>query len=166
MFTPSSSRRAAAALLVLALAGCPRRREDPESYAARNAVIRYNQGLVEAFRASRGDLLGGVASSDEISRVVAVISGLATRGQYMVATQVTFDVVEIKVDPTTDGGLSTARVEARESWRYEHRSLAAHDAPAPPKALDYHLRYKLKREGAGWLVDEVEDLGAPAGNPK
>lgn len=160
MCTPSCSR-AAAALALLALAACPRPREDAEVYAAKNAVVRYNQALVESYRAGRAELLVGVASEGEVSRVAALISGLATRGQYMEARQTAYAVTRAEVRPGGDGGRGGAVVDAEERWVYEHRSLGARDAPVPQKTLGYRLSYLLERRGDGWVVAQVLDQDHP-----
>jgi len=126
-------------------------------YAAKNAVVRYNQGLVEAFRASRADLLTQVATENEVSRVSALIAGLATRGQYMEARQTAFEVKHTEVLRAPDGGVAGAKVDADETWAYEHRALAARDAPSEVKTASYRLSYLLERKEQGWLVGQVLD---------
>ena len=164
MCTPSSSRVVVLAVAALAL-GCPRQKEDAASYAARNAVIRYNQALVEAFRASRADLLTDASTEDEMSRVAAVIAGLTTRSQFMLARQTSFEVARIVVY-AEDGGVPRARVEAKESWSYEHRSLTARETPVTPKTITYELTYELvSRPGGGWLVTEVRERAPPGPAP-
>lgn len=149
------------ALLAVLLTACPRAREDAEAYAARNAVIRYNQALVEAFGASRADLLTAVATEEEISRVAAVISGLARQDQYMVARQTSFEVRSTDLEPVPDAGLAAARVSATETWSYEHRPLARREVPVPPRTVTYRLTYLLRRQGSGWLVGQVLDQEHP-----
>ncbi len=160
MSTRSSSSRAALALLALGLAACPRGREDAEAYAARNAVVRYNQALVEAYRASRADLLTQAASPAEISRVAAIISGLASRGEFMEARQTSFQVTRTEVTAGDTGPVS-ARVDATETWTYEHRALSRRDAPVAPKTVDYHLTYLLEPSESGWRVGKVLDQEHP-----
>jgi hypothetical protein len=146
---------------VLALCACPRPKEDAEAYAARNAVIRYNQALVEAFRASRADLLSSVATEDEISRVAAIIAGLARNEQFMVARQTSFEVTRTTLEPPAEGGAATAQVSATEAWSYQHRALSSRDAPTPPKTASYRLTYLLRRGEAGWLVGRILDEDHP-----
>lgn len=148
-------------LLALALAACPRPKEDAEVYAAKNAVVRYNQGLVEAYRASRADLLAQVATESEVSRVAAVIAGLASRGQYMEARQTAYEVKRTELLRAPDGGVGGARVRAEETWTYEHRALAARDAPSEVKTASYRLSYLLERREQGWVVGQVLDQDHP-----
>lgn len=162
MCTRSCSSLAALAVALVAVTGCPRQQENAEAYAARNAVVRYNQALVEAFRASRAELLTEVATGDEISRVVSIIAGLATRGQFMVSRQTNFEVIRTTV-ATDDGGAPTATVEAKETWTYEHRSLEAKNTPVPPKTVSYRLTYLLEPHGGGWLVGKVKEQGPLGG---
>ncbi len=141
----------------LALA-CQRGREDPEEFAARTAVTRYNRTLVEAYRASRADLLTGVASDAEVSRAAAIISGLLKDGRYMEARQTSFDVERTAVARADDGALF-GRVDATEAWEYEHRPLDARaGSGAPRKQTTYKLAYLLeKTKAGGWIVAEVID---------
>lgn len=153
MSTPGCSERWA--LLVLALAGtvvaCRRAPETVEAYTVRNAVIRYNQALVEAFAASRAELMKGVATDAEITKVASIISGLASQDQYMQARQTSFTVEGSELSAT-----QSATLDATEDWVYEHRPFDGGSAPA--KRLRYRLRYHLTQAGGSWLVDRVEDL--------
>ena len=151
----SSDRRAALALaLALLLSACAPRRESPEAYAARNAVIRYDQALVEAFRASKSSRLTGVATDDEVARNAAVIAALLRDGKFMEARQIAFEVEKIRLLP--DG---RAEVDAAETWSYEHRPLADPARPVAPRTVRYALTYRLKRAGEGWAVDQVVSRG-------
>ncbi len=151
----------AGALSVLALAACQRAREDPEAYAARNAVIRFNQRLVEAYRASRAELMSDVADADEVSRAAATISGLLSQGLYMEARQTSFQVERTSIARGEQRPVS-AEMEVLETWEYEHRALGARDVPSPKKKVTYKLAYQLRKTDAGgWIVAEVIDREHP-----
>lgn len=157
MSTRSSSERGLALVcgaIALAAHACGPRTEDPEVHAVRTAVIRYNQRLVEAYRTRRPDLLDGIASPTEIARTSRLITGLVARAQYMEARQDELRFGKVRVS----GPLADADTEER--WAYEHRALSRPDERAPPKEATYRLKYRLKRQGGGWIVDEVLELGA------
>lgn len=157
MSTRSSSERRLALLLAAALAAsaCGPRIDDPEVHAVRTTVLRYNQRLVEAYRARRADLLDGIASETEIARTSRLIAGLLARAQYMEARQHELKFGNVRVSgPHADA-------DTEERWAYEHRALARPDERAPAREATYRLKYRLKRrEGGGWLVDEVLELGS------
>jgi hypothetical protein len=140
-----------------ALAACGPRRSDPDVHAVRTAVVRYNQRLVEAYRSRQPDLLEGVASATEIARTSRLITGLLARARYMEARQDRLEFQSVRVSgPNADA-------DTEERWAYEHRALASPGERVPAKEATYRLKYRLKRQGEGWIVDEVLELGAGGG---
>jgi|SRR5215208_4375195 len=158
MSTPSCSELPVALLcLAAALAlGCGPRTSDPEVHAVRTTIVRYNQRLVEAYRRRQPDLLEGVASPTEIARTSRLVSGLLARAQFMEARQ-----DELKFEDVRVSG-ANADADTKERWAYEHRALASPDAKVAAKEATYRLKYRLKRQGDGWVVDEVLELGSGA----
>ncbi len=150
-------------IAALMLVACQRRREGVEEYAARNAVVRYNQRLVEAFRASRADLMSDVAEPGEVSRSAAIISGLLSKGLCMEARQTSFEVERTSL-PRGNDASSFAELYAVESWEYEHR-LYDPSCSRPgetKKQASYKLAYRLRKTGTGaWIVADVIDRENP-----
>lgn len=144
---------ALAASLLLILPVCRPASEPVDSYLGRVAVTRYNQALVQAYRAQRADLLQDVATAAEISRVGAFIAGLSRDGRFMVATQISFHV-----DVTATPNERRMTVDTVEEWSYEHRELATPASPAATKTVTYRLRYELQRNGARWKTDRIRML--------
>lgn len=141
----------AAALAVAFGSACQRHADNPDAQAARAAVARYNQALVEAFRTMEQDRLVHVATEAEVSRVGAVIAGLMAQGKVMQARQVDSRVEEVKVLAP-----DLAEVLTRESWSYEHRTLADRDRPAELKRVTYRMSYQVKKKDAAWLVQHAQ----------
>jgi hypothetical protein len=141
---------------VLAAAGCGPRTSDPDVHAVRTTVVRYNQRLVEAYRRRAPELLEGIASPTEIARTSRLVTGLLARAQYMEARQ-----DELRFESVRVSG-ANADADTEERWAYEHRSLASPDARVRAKEATYRLKYRLKREGGAWIVDEVLELGQPS----
>lgn len=153
MSTRSCCERAlrAAALAVLVAAGCQREAEAPDAYAARTAVTRYNQALVEAFRTRDQERLAAVASEAERSRVGAIIAGLLVQGRVMLARQ-----TEERVEKVVPRGPDLFEVDTVESWAYEHREATSPEAQAPRKTLTYAMAYEVRRTGDAWVVQHAE----------
>lgn len=154
--------KASVAVLVLASAllgaGCQRHAETPEEHAARTAVVRYNQALVEAFRTRAEEKLVGVASEAERSRVGAIIAGLLSQGKVMMARQSSQKVE--KVRRLKDDLIS---VETLETWQYEHRAFRDPNAPAEGKTITYRMEYQVRRVSEGWIVQHAETVEEQAG---
>jgi hypothetical protein len=157
MCTPVSSRRAIGVLLGAAIlaAACQRPSESPQAYAVRVAVQRYNQLLPDAFRASRADLLGEVASPSEVARVSSVIAGLTSQGKYMEARQLELIVIELRVDG--EGKAAASTVRTRERWSYRHRFLGAPQSQSEePLEASYRMTYAMIRKDDHWVVEKAE----------
>lgn len=156
------ARRAVSLLLAAALAACQRDHTPPEVHAARTAVVRYNQALVQAYRAGRAEALAGVASPAEVRRVAGIVEGLSGLGKYMEAQQTDFRVLGTTINDRPDG---VTIVDALETWSYEHRDLAARERPVTPKTATYRLAYNLVRAGDGFQVHQVIEHELPPGTP-
>jgi hypothetical protein len=148
----------AAALLALAAGGCHRERGSPDEQAARAAVARYNERLVEALRSGSSAPLREVARPEELARVDGLLASLAADGKVMRARQTDSRVLFVTVNSRRDG---VTLVDTAESWEYEHRALARPDAPAAVKRARYRLQYELLRQGGGFVVHQVVDHGPP-----
>lgn len=156
-----------AAVTALALA-CQRQPESPEAHEVKTAVARYNQVLVQAYRASKAELMQEVAGENEVARVAAVIAGLAAQSKFMEARPPRLEYRRVRVEaaggpPVAGDELAgkTAEVGTEEDWTYEHRSLAERDRATEPKKAKYRMTYRLERSPHGWYVMEAFDEDHP-----
>ncbi|BDG08852.1 hypothetical protein [Anaeromyxobacter paludicola] len=138
-------------LCALALA-CQRPKESPDGYAARVAVERYNQRLLEAFRVQRADVLEDVAGAGEVSRVAAILSGLAAQGRHMDARQLELTPVSVSF-AAREGGGRTATVRTRERWAYRHLG-AGGESLKDGEAL-YRMTYTVVEDESRWTVERA-----------
>ena len=153
MFT-STPRSLVLLLVAVPLAtSCQRPRESPDAYAASVAVQRYNQRLLEAFRASRADLLADVAGPGEVSRVSAIVAGLTAEGRHMEARQIEFTPVSVHADGPGDGGARTVTVRSRERWSYEHRGSGGETLKQGEAS--YRMIYTVVQEQDRWVVERA-----------
>jgi hypothetical protein len=163
MKTRSRPRAVAGALLAwLALAACQRERISADEHAARTAVVRYNEALVLAYRSGRADVMRDVAVAAEVDRADGIIRSLASDGRYMEARQTEVRFLSTTINPRPDG---VTLVNTVETWAYEHRSLAARDAPAPAKRAKYRLEYDLVRREGRFVVNRIVEHELPPGEP-
>jgi hypothetical protein len=162
--TIASLPRAAlpALLAALALAACQRERLSADEHAARTAVLRYNEALVLAYRSGNVGVLRDAAVPVELERVDGIIRSLAAEGKYLEARPPEIRFLFTTVNPRPD---TVTLVNTIETWTYEHRSLAARDAPAPSRRAKYRLEYDLVRKDGGFVVNRIVEHELPANEP-
>ncbi len=151
---------AAAVLALIAPAGCARDRLSADEHAARTAVVRYNETLVQAYRTGNRELMRDVAALEEVERIGSVVGSLAAAGRTMEARQTGFQVLGVTINPREDG---VTLVETLETWIYEHRDMADRDRPAPAKEAKYRLAYNLVRAGGRFVVHRIVEHELPPG---
>src|SRR5512133_38313 len=93
------------ALAILGGAGCQRASDPPEVQGARAAVARYNDRLPAVFRTRDQSLLGDAATEAETDRVGAIVAGLASKGEVMIARLVDTRVVSARVSTPSQVGV-------------------------------------------------------------
>lgn len=142
--------RLAGVLVVLAVA-CQREPDAPDVHAAKAAVVRYGQALVEAHHASRPDLLTGVAEQEEIARADAAIAALVASGRLLEARQTSIEFRRVDVEG------AHATVEAAETWVVEYRALTDRERPAERREITSLMTYRLARSPTRWAVTESFD---------
>jgi hypothetical protein len=155
-----SGSLAAAVLALIAPAGCARDRLSADEHAARTAVVRYNESLVQAYRTGNRELMRDVAALEEVERIGNIVASLAAAGRTMEARQTGFRVLGVTINEREDG---VTLVETLETWTYEHRALADRDRPAPAKEAKYRLAYNLVRAGGRFVVHRIVEHELPPG---
>ncbi len=144
------ARALAAALALLGAAGCQRVADPPEVQAARAAVARYNDRLPAVFRTRDQSLLGDAATEAETDRVGAIVAGLASRGEVMIARLEDTRVVSARAESP-----ARAVVETVETWRYEHRAASAPERPVRAQERTYQMTYAVGLHEGGWKVEHA-----------
>lgn len=149
-----------ALLAAVAVLACAR----PERDAA-EAVRRYDDALVRAYRRADASELTGVATADEARRV-SVLIDLKSAAKLVLESELRSFRVD-RVEVSANG--SAAGVATTERWRYHDRHLAPGEAPGPTFEREMAMRYELVREGKSWKVDAVKTISSqpvpPAADP-
>ncbi len=143
-------RAVAAVLALLGAAGCQRASDPPEVQAARAAVARYNDRLPAVFRARDQSLLGDAATEAESDRVGAIVAGLASRGEVMIARLEDTRLVSARAESPTQ-----ATIETVETWRYEHRAASAPERAVRAQERTYEMTYAVGLHDGAWKVEHA-----------
>lgn len=153
--TTRPTRRPAwlAAAAMAAALGCRLSPRSPTQQEVVAAVHRYNDGLQQAYARSDANVLGSVATADEVRRVDDLIGFLGQGGIRMEARQERIELAGVHVDA------DAAAVDVTQVWWYRHRVRSTGEVTQPPKRVRYRTRYELVRLGGQWLVDRLRETG-------
>lgn len=143
-------RRAAAALVLLPLAGC---QEQRQRWAAEQAVRAYCEAVSEAYRLSDASRLLGVAGRKEAGRVQVLIDLKLAAKLVLESRLESFEVLESR--PTGPEGVV---VRTRERWRYHDRSTEPGRPVGPEFVAVMEMEWELLREEGSWKVQKGRTL--------
>jgi hypothetical protein len=113
-------------------------------------VARYDDRLPAAFRSRDQSLLGDSASEAETDRVGAIIAGLASRGELMIAR-----LSDLRFERARVQSPEQVVVETVETWQYEHRLATDPDRPVASQARTYRMSYQVGRHRGAWQVEHA-----------
>lgn len=141
---------AAALATAAALAACSGAARDAE-----RAVRAYDEALVAAFRTGDAARMAEVAGADEARRVTTLVAVKADARVVLESSLEAFEVVKVEVPSA-----GTARVEARERWRYFDRPLDPGAPAGAPIESAMTMQYDVAREGGRWKVQAVRTVAS------
>jgi hypothetical protein len=135
-----------------ALAGCTDRLPDKEAEAL---VRRYDELIIDAYRAGDYRVAEPVVGQDELRKLVGHIGARSDQGLTLDSRLLEFRMIGV------EGKGDEAVVSTEERWTYLPRKMGS-GAPAGPESTDrYLLRYHLKKVEKKWLVESVEFAQPP-----
>ena len=140
-----------------ALAGCSDRIADKDAEAL---VRRYNELIIDAYRAGDYRVAEPVVGPEELRKLVGHIGARSDQG-------LTLDSRLLELRMTgVEGKGDDAVVSTEERWTYLPRKMGS-GVPAGPESTDHYLlRYHLKKVEKRWLVESVEFAQPPeVGHP-
>lgn len=110
-------------------------------------MARYDDRLPAAFRSRDQSLLGGSASQAEADRVGAIIAGLASRGEVMIAR-----LSDLRVERARVQSAEQVVIDTVETWQYEHRSANDPGRPVAAQERTYEMSYQVGLHRGVWQV--------------
>lgn len=141
---------------VLALAGCVApSKYSPEEAAVRDVIRRYNQMIIQGYRALNMNGMSQVATKLQSEDEYIFMSSLAEGGVRLDATLKDLEFLAVSVETTS------ATAETRETWDYKHYSRADGTLVREERGLVYQLAWDLEKQPSGaWLVSDVRAISA------
>jgi len=142
--------------VALLLGGCQRAPSlSPEETAVRSTIERYNQMLIEGYRALNMNGMRQVATQLQSEDEYIYMSSLAEGGVRLDPEIKQLEFVDVSVEATT------ATAETRETWDYRHYSRSTGELVLEEKGLIYHLAWDLEKQPDGsWLVSDMRAISA------
>lgn len=134
---------------------CLRSQADVPAIEIESVIRRYNELLVEGYRALNMGRMHEVASQLQAEDEYIHMSSLAEGGVRLDPDLKNLEFVSVSVESTS------AHAETRETWDYRHYSRTTGKLVLEQKDLVYHLAWDLSREPNGtWLVTDVRAIAA------
>jgi hypothetical protein len=137
-------------LLVLTMTACRRM----DQTRAREVIMAYNNGVIEAFKKGDAGVLKEVAAEGQARRMANLIDARRQKGLALESRMEDMEVVSVQ---KSHGGVA---VRTRERWCYCDRETGTGQLIGRPSEDRYEKVYFLKRRGGRWVVEKVE-LTAP-----
>lgn len=154
---PPAVLRAGAVVLALALAsGC-----SLEGREAEQAVRRYNEAAILAYRTRDFARLREVATEKEWGKVVVLVDLKSASGLVLES-----ELEDLEVTRATKPSPDHLKVETRERWRYHDRPLQPGRPPGSVFVAQMGLEYDFVREGGAWKLDAARTLSNEYLEPK
>lgn len=150
-------------LATFAVAGCiAPSRPSPEEAAVRDVISRYNQMIIQGYRAMNMNGMSQVATKLQSEDEYIFMSSLAEGGVRLDATLKDLTFLKVSVEATS------ATAETREVWDYKHFGRADGKLVQEEDGLVYHLAWDLEKQPTGvWLVSDVRAISTTStGEPK
>jgi hypothetical protein len=141
--------------ILLAAVGALACQRTPTDAEAEALVRRYNALVSDAYRAGDFRAAQPVVGEDEIRRLAAHIGVRSDQGITLDArlVEIAFKKVERKGDE--------AFVTTEERWHYLDRRIGSGEQVGQESRDQYVMRYHLKRNGSGWIVEGTEFAERP-----
>lgn len=148
-------------VMLVAAPGCDRKPQmSPDELAIRATIERYNELLVQGYRALDMNPMQEVATKLQAEDEYIFMSSLAEGGVRLDATLKNQEFLRVSVETTT------AQAETRETWDYKHYARESGKLVREQKNMIYHLAWDLERQPDGrWLVSDVRAIDATATTP-
>lgn len=141
-------------LAALAVAGCVApSKPSPEEAAVRDVISRYNQMIIQGYRALNMNGMSQVATRLQSEDEYVFMSSLAEGGVRLDATLKDLKFLKVSVEETS------ATAETREVWDYKHYGRDDGKLRLEESGLVYHLAWDLEKQSTGeWLVSDVRAI--------
>lgn len=131
------------------VSGCSPSKEQVD---AGNFVQSYCSVLQNVYLRANMNILGKMATENELKRIFPVIQALVATDNIMKS-----EILEFKLKKTTvDAGKAT--VQTSERWRFWWEDRNTGTITKPKVEESYKLKYHLIKDGGSWKVDSVENL--------
>lgn len=113
-------------------------------------VNKYNSMLIRTYMEANIDLMKGVTTGNQLSKILPTVLALRARGNLMMADQKTFEIKKVSLSGTK------ASVETVEEWDYWWQHKDTGEITEPRKVTRYSIQYNLIKEDGTWKVDSLE----------
>ncbi|MCL4537845.1 MAG: hypothetical protein M1610_09675 [Nitrospirae bacterium] len=133
----------------LLLSACTQIEKAKDVTLVKDAVMRYNKGLIEAAKTGNVESLKGMASDDVLRRLYHWIAAWEDSDLYMDAT-----AKDIKFKNINIIG-QTARVLTAEDWIYEYKSIKTKRVALPASGIYYEMEYILQKRDNKWVITAI-----------
>lgn len=133
------------------LSGCQWfKKVNPEQKKVAEAVYLYNDTLIEAYSKENPYLLQGIATEEEVNRVLKHLVFITAGGEQMAYELKRLDFKKFGIKETS------ATVNTEEVWRYRVIDKKTGKQKGKPKTLEYKVTYKLIKQKGKWFVANIE----------
>lgn len=140
-----------------AFSGCSA--EQGDAGAVKATVMRYNQLIAEGYRQQNMNPLQEVTTKDQALKLYFHMSALGEGKLRMDSSLKNIQFTRILFPKPGE-----ATVETRETWDFTQYDMKTGTKYYEEKDFIYDMGYTLKREGARWLITNVNTIAGTSAN--
>lgn len=139
-------------LILLAVLPSCRKVPLPDEKVLKDAIIRFDKGLIETFMTLKSEPLWNVASENEVGRNDSLLVEYLKKKKYMES-----EVLEIRIEEIKEAKGKSAEVIALEKWRWRDVDINTKKEIKPWAEEEFNIHYKMvKDKKLGWIVDSTK----------